>query len=287
MRKEESDVFIPYWDSCLDYPLNEFPAHSAVWTADFWGRNDGAGLLNEVDNGPFANWVAPAHCQGIIATDLRRNTNNNKLSLYNKDLIDRLLQPATYADLMLRRANNRPSQFESAHGGPHNFVGEHMARIPCSPIDPVFWMHHGFVDCLWQEWIDNGNDNTYPVLGDPGVTAAKLGLNPNDQMKDALMKPVGFMGNIKNVDGFRENFYPGYLQRPSKIHCTEDADCHRPGDLKLLWCDTCTNCCVAKIKEGGRCDDFIGKDMACYCSNAAKTPKCKPGILFGASCDCI
>ena len=286
LQKVDPSVFIPYWDCALDCPLNEFPADSAVWTADFWGSSDGAGFLNQVDNGPFANWVAPNHCQVLNATDLRRSTTNNKLSLYSKDIIQTVLHPATYADLMLLRAENTPSAFETAHGGPHNFVGGHMALIPCAPLDPVFWMHHSFVDCLWQEWVDDGNDNTYPELTDPGVTETKLGINPDDQMKDALMKPAVFMGNIKNIDGFRDNFYPGYLQRPSKIHCSEDADCHRAGDLQLLWCNTCTNCCVAKIKEGGRCDDFIGKDMACYCRDAVMTPKCQPDVV-GATCVCI
>ena len=265
-------MFIPYWDCALDYPLPE-PADSAVWTPDFWGE-----AVNEVDNGPFANWVAPSDTCRNIGANLLRNTNNNKDDLYNKKLIEMLLEPTTYAGLMLRPAAERSSEFEKFHGGPHNFVGGHMADIRCSPLDPVFWMHHSFVDCLWQEWIDNGNDNTYPEIGEPGVTEYGLGVNPDDQMKNALMKPVGFMGNIKNNDGFRSNFYAGYHQRPSKIQCTEDADCHRAGDLKLLWCDTCINCCVAKIKEGGSCEGFIDKDNACYCRDDIKTPKCQENI---------
>ena len=142
-------------------------------------------------------------------------------------------------------------------------------------------------DCLWQEWIANDNVNTYLGIGDPGVTVAKLHLNSNEQMKDALMRPVVFIGNIKNIDGYTDNFYPGYLFRPSKINWTEDADCQREGDLKLLWYQTCNDCCVAKIKEGGRCNGLTGKDNAFHCSNAAKTPKSPPGLLFGTSCNCV
>ena len=278
-------MVFPYWDCALDYPLNEFPADSAVWTPDFWGTNDCSGFMCQVDNGPFANWTAPLQCQKTNATDLRRKSNNNKLSLYNKDLITKLLEPKTYAELMLVPIGLFASQFEMFHGGPHNFVGEHMAEIACAPLDPVFWMHHCFVDCLWQEWIDNGNDNTYPELGQPGVTPGGLGLNPEYQMKDAFMRPVDFMGYVQNIDGFRNDFYPGYLERPSKINCTEDADCQRDGDLQLLWCNTCNNCCVAKIKEGGRCDDFVGQDNACYCRNPVRTPKCHPQTT-GAICVC-
>ena len=27
-----------------------------------------------------------------------------------------------------------------------------MAAVPCAPTDPIFWMHHGFVDYLWEEY---------------------------------------------------------------------------------------------------------------------------------------
>ena len=73
--------------------------------------------------------------------------------------------------------------FENMHGSVHVFVGGHMGNLVCSPSDPIFWMHHAFVDCIWQKFRDSsqitplteypssappahdGNDNMIPFTG--------------------------------------------------------------------------------------------------------------------------
>ena len=27
-----------------------------------------------------------------------------------------------------------------------------MANVSCAPTDPTFWMHHAFIDLLWEEF---------------------------------------------------------------------------------------------------------------------------------------
>jgi tyrosinase len=47
------------------------------------------------------------------------------------------------------------------HNGIHNFVGGDMGTL-MSPLDPIFWTHHGRVDRLWVEWNilrNNSNPN--------------------------------------------------------------------------------------------------------------------------------
>lgn len=41
---------------------------------------------------------------------------------------------------------------EVAHDGVHQYVGGTMARISLSAGDPLFFLHHSFVDKLWSEW---------------------------------------------------------------------------------------------------------------------------------------
>jgi tyrosinase len=40
---------------------------------------------------------------------------------------------------------------EGPHGWVHNAVGGTMATST-SPTDPLFWLHHGFIDKLWADW---------------------------------------------------------------------------------------------------------------------------------------
>jgi tyrosinase len=40
---------------------------------------------------------------------------------------------------------------ESPHNTVHNLVGGTM-QTSTSPADPIFWLHHGFIDKLWADW---------------------------------------------------------------------------------------------------------------------------------------
>ncbi|MEM9804798.1 MAG: tyrosinase family protein [Cyanobacteria bacterium P01_D01_bin.56] len=44
-----------------------------------------------------------------------------------------------------------------------------MDSIPCSPYDPIFWLHHANVDRLWAQWQDQGHsgDSFYPASEQP------------------------------------------------------------------------------------------------------------------------
>ncbi|MEM6452141.1 MAG: tyrosinase family protein [Cyanobacteria bacterium P01_D01_bin.105] len=44
-----------------------------------------------------------------------------------------------------------------------------MDSIPCSPYDPIFWLHHANVDRLWAQWQDEGHsgDSFYPASDRP------------------------------------------------------------------------------------------------------------------------
>jgi hypothetical protein len=41
---------------------------------------------------------------------------------------------------------------ESYHGTVHVHVGGNMADVTTSPTDPLFWLHHAFVDKIWNDW---------------------------------------------------------------------------------------------------------------------------------------
>lgn len=43
------------------------------------------------------------------------------------------------------------TQLERLHGTPHNVVGGDMAS-EASPQDPIFWLHHSYIDKIWSEW---------------------------------------------------------------------------------------------------------------------------------------
>lgn len=43
-------------------------------------------------------------------------------------------------------------QINLPHGQVHNWCNGTMSNILVSPADPLFWLHHAFIDKLWSEW---------------------------------------------------------------------------------------------------------------------------------------
>lgn len=63
-----------------------------------------------------------------------------------------------------------PDAFEPAieyrpHGSFHNIIGGYMARLN-SPMDPIFWFHHGQIDRLWAAWVAAGAGRQMPPMTD-------------------------------------------------------------------------------------------------------------------------
>ncbi|EGD74680.1 protease inhibitor [Salpingoeca rosetta] len=132
------NVTIPYWDWTID-ALS--PETSPVWNVV--GGN-GNGVDQCVTDGPFAGfspciernwalgWAMPSFAEiaGILAgTD--------------------------YSTVV--------AEIEARHGDVHVFVGGTMATYS-SPYDPLFFLHHAFVDKLWYDWqVTLGNGNQYPA----------------------------------------------------------------------------------------------------------------------------
>lgn len=75
------------------------------------------------------------------------------------------------------------AELEGLHGLVHNAVGGTMATAS-SPADPLFWLHHSFVDRLWARWQaspqgappPNPNERLLPAraFGSPLVRKSSL-----------------------------------------------------------------------------------------------------------------
>jgi len=50
----------------------------------------------------------------------------------------------------VRHLYDNPSNMELLHDGVHDWVGGDMSVTPFSAHDPIFWMHHAFVDYMWE-----------------------------------------------------------------------------------------------------------------------------------------
>jgi tyrosinase len=53
----------------------------------------------------------------------------------------------------------------AVHGGTHNAIGGDMAG-PASPTDPLFWLHHAFIDKLWADWQLSAPGKNPPAMSE-------------------------------------------------------------------------------------------------------------------------
>ncbi len=124
-------VTIPYWDSTV----NTSPS-DPLWNDRFLGQFSSAWDLQRTlgsDTLPTSQQVA---------------TNQNR---------------ATYGSFW-------PELERVIHNAPHRWVGGVMASA-ASPDDPIFYLHHGWIDLLWVRWQISHPDAPFESSG------AGLGLN--------------------------------------------------------------------------------------------------------------
>ena len=126
---------LPYWDSTLDNDM-ENPVNSIIWTPEFLGNGDG-----RVTTGPFSNWMTPPG-------PLTRNIGSGS-RLFDKNVVRRILTRCRTRQISDPTADAN-FNLEIFHGGPHNWVGGLMAGLNTAAHDPIFFLHHAYVDYIWE-----------------------------------------------------------------------------------------------------------------------------------------
>jgi hypothetical protein len=188
---------LPYWDWSVDNNPNDL----SFWGPLFMGGNGGGASFNwQVMDGPFAfdarkdgdpqKWVLNVRIEEEEPTNYLRRQ-------FGKDPDGTSLPTPEHVQAALRATpyDVAPWDDHSASGfrniaegwigpGMHNrvhvWVGGSMGPMT-SPNDPVFFLHHCFVDKLWADWqAMHKNDLGYqPYLPSYG---ARKGHNFNDPM---------------------------------------------------------------------------------------------------------
>jgi tyrosinase len=142
LRKINPDFIMLYWNWSEDY---ENPHLSIVWQPNYLGSN-GASWDKIVRNGVYANIKLLYPNSHLLKRDFNRG---NKIASWdNPTTIQLLIEGSSDFD-----------QFSNAimlgpHTKVHDFVGGNDGDIQemYSPNDPLFWLHHAFMDMLWRSW---------------------------------------------------------------------------------------------------------------------------------------
>lgn len=183
LQNINSAISIPYWDWTEDSKLPD-PTKGAVWSEDLMGGNGVESNGWRVDNGPFAyktgNWSIPIEHDGPALTR-RFGSWLPNFNLPTKDDLNMAMSEVLYDTppynsspfttgfrnrlegwVTMRGDNLVKTTGSQLHNRVHLWVGGRWtdngeekvgSMVPMtSPNDPVFLLHHCFIDKIWADW---------------------------------------------------------------------------------------------------------------------------------------
>ncbi|MFH9013947.1 tyrosinase family protein [Streptomyces sp. NPDC017943] len=183
LRRVDASVSVPYWD----WTRNR-SATSTPWTDDLLG---GTGRRSDrrVTTGPFAyaqgNWTIKEGVtdEEFLTRDLGRA--RDPIQLPTKSELEQALKDPVYDvspwDSTVRKGfrnklegwgSGRGSASWLNHNRVHRWVGGAMVG-GASVNDPVFWLHHAFVDLVWSRWQQRHREHRYLPAKPPGRGSAQ------------------------------------------------------------------------------------------------------------------
>ncbi|GFO16266.1 tyrosinase [Plakobranchus ocellatus] len=225
LREVDPTVCLPYWDSSLDNELDD-PTQSHIWTADFFGTQQGPVL-----EGPFANWVTPEGAQLI------RNVGSDG-DLFTATNIEDVLSRTRHADIVTSADVEPRFDLEFHHAAVHVFCGGTMGQLDTAAFDPIFFMHHSFVDYLWELFRTNlrslgADPEIYPDIEDA-------------ESRHHSTASTGF-GDLTQADGYLDSLTDSYEYESAPICTARFPDC----GSRYLTCLDRISRCVPIIPTGG------------------------------------
>lgn len=151
----------------------------SAWHREYLGKLEARlRLTNPLVNVPYWNWIEDravpiqlSNPADLVAWGVTRNFKSNNLPTQSE--INALMSETNFVDFQ--------NSLESVHNAVHNAVGGTMGKTT-SPADPLFWLHHAFVDKLWSDWrkVHSGNtailkpSNLQETLLEPPIITRKV-----------------------------------------------------------------------------------------------------------------
>ncbi|KAK5653963.1 hypothetical protein OQA88_7639 [Cercophora sp. LCS_1] len=146
----------PYWDETLD--AGAF-TKSIVLDPVYGFGGTGVGAGSCIADGPFVNYTNPIG-PGYLINDhcIDRAVNDMGSRSAMPSVIERCMGMKTYLEFW-------PCIEGGPHGAGHAGIGSQMVNPISSPGDPIFFLHHGWLDKLWAEWQEVDPVNRQKDIG--------------------------------------------------------------------------------------------------------------------------
>ena len=173
---------LPFWNWADDAAAGKSAPLWQTQGARTYFGGDGDPKTNIVTSGPCADWrilmhtpQAPVYRSGL---GLLRSLGQDAATLPQLNRLRQVLSVQPYDSAPWDYRSDTSRSFRNAlegfaetgsamHNRVHVWIGGDM-EMPTSPSDPVFFLHHAFVDCIWAAWQKLHPSESYlPASGGP------------------------------------------------------------------------------------------------------------------------
>ena len=160
LQSHDPTVLLPFWNEIrTPYPPTGYPA---FFNQQTYQKVDGS----TVNNPLFAYTPTESiNFRGTTVANPNQTTrNSSRLRRYLTNQISTdvksAFKQATYELFSYNSSTSRLS-VENTHNNIHGFVGGWMGLVELSAFDPIFWLHHCFIDNLFWQWqvLNNQTNN--------------------------------------------------------------------------------------------------------------------------------
>jgi tyrosinase len=136
---------LPYWDETADSSISDLN-NASVFKADAFGGG-GSGSNSYISNGPFAATTLRIKRLGQTPANYKISRRISSFSLRGASLssLNTCFQMTTYTSVWECLGG-------SPHSAGHGATGGLMLDVALSPGDPMFYLHHGWLDVMWWKW---------------------------------------------------------------------------------------------------------------------------------------
>ncbi|KAI9292801.1 Di-copper centre-containing protein, partial [Neoconidiobolus thromboides FSU 785] len=142
LQSIDSSIILPYWDWSLD---SDDPTNSIILSDEYFGKN-GDKDTHCVTSGPFANFMVNVPKRHCLKRDY--NKGDKVTPFYPPESIEAIIASSKNYITFRNVIEYLP------HSVIHTNIGGAVGDLSdfFSPNDPLFYMHHAFIDLLWHEW---------------------------------------------------------------------------------------------------------------------------------------
>ncbi|WAR13224.1 TYR1-like protein [Mya arenaria] len=187
-----SEVTVPYWASDLDNYMTD-PTESALFSERLMGTGQGEAKGGIMLDG----WDSTT---GVITRNLGTDGPLlNDMMIYNITKHHRMID-------ICGEDSDIDHDLEFHHNGIHRWIDGQMAVLASSVFDPIFWLHHAYIDKIWEDFRENQKRH--------GIDAeTDYPPNPTTMGSHELQLPEAKVGfeNLTVLDGlsniFTEEFF--------------------------------------------------------------------------------